>query len=97
MTTPGPWTIFDQEDRDIEVRGLDTVVVSIPRDEYTLDDARLIAAAPQLLAACLAVINDAEDFVHARNEWIDEYRPCSEDKPCSLCLCKRAIAEAEGV
>lgn len=92
MTTPGPWTIIDREDRDVEVRGLDTVVVSIPRDEYTLDDARLIAAAPQLLAACKAVL-EWNDTDHKCSQRSDEYPPCNE---CPTCQCRRAVAEAEG-
>jgi hypothetical protein len=53
--TPGPWTVIKSRDvfSAVIVPGVRTVCFDIESD----GDACLIAAAPQLLAACKALIN----------------------------------------
>ena len=72
--TPGPWTIADDNGTDIGIiarkrgRGgqmvaMVTVDEDVPQDDdERLANARLIAAAPDLLAACKA-------FAAARKAW----------------------------
>lgn len=61
--TPGPWT-WAPNDRDVVILGDGGELVAAmrpttePRDiEQRLVDARLIAAAPELLAACRALVD----------------------------------------
>lgn len=54
--TPGPWSIEDDGDGYL-VEGI--IRVPSTYDEYTAD-ARLIAAAPELLAALVNIVEDLE-------------------------------------
>lgn len=54
----GEWRSEDDGDGDIFVKNDDGVVASVFGDEQqALDDARLMAAAPELLAACQVFLN----------------------------------------
>jgi len=63
--TPGPWTIEESElmGRDIVSAGNMALICT---QVYSPDDARLIAAAPELLAALQAV---AEQTRHPDYDW----------------------------
>jgi len=68
--TPGPWTIHGWGDGDYEVNAASETVCNVPGfDDETVDvdraepNARLIAAAPDLLAACQAVAHDLRAVV----------------------------------
>jgi hypothetical protein len=76
--TPGPWKVSDLDQRAVE--GFDGFVVADVRNWPKTDDARLIAAAPELLEALKAMLNAPDeqadiDAIHAA---------------------ERAIAKAEG-
>lgn len=69
--TPGPWQAHGWGDAEVEIVGPNDRVICELAQEYDdhsgagtnaaiEDDARLIAAAPDLLAACEAVANDCE-------------------------------------
>lgn len=67
MHTPGPWKIVD----GTEVRGPSAVIICdtaayYRRDDRTKDDARLIASAPDLVAALQALAIVAESVAHLR-------------------------------
>jgi hypothetical protein len=86
--TPGPWesTIVHGESRSIKCVMADGPTQVCVLTEGTMEDARLIAAAPELLAACKSVLFDLQtltshDFQHGG------------DAKCRLLL-KSAIAKA---
>lgn len=58
--TPGPWTWFDYPDGRKLLSGPDRAVIHCPDAPMSCDpaDARLIAAAPELLAALNDVIEN---------------------------------------
>ena len=65
--TPGPWQHGDLDDGDtiyVFGRGEDTLVCEVNDTDLDADEAegnaRLIAAAPELLAACKAAVEYAE-------------------------------------
>jgi hypothetical protein len=87
--TPGPWRIVG----GTEVRGTDGTIVCntadyrVPRtalESVALPDAALIAAAPDLLAACQAVLDEFPAFDNQRIESIKA-------------ICRAAIARATGI
>lgn len=93
--TPGPWTHAGQGDiTGIEDNGagcgmVDVCAVYLRTVPGRFEaNAHLIAAAPDLLAACKAVMHDYENFL-----W--ECRPLSES-PC-IEVVLAAIKKAEGV
>ena len=61
--TPGPWRIANGEDRRVYLinHGRDAVGETVYTDTRNPADARLIAAAPDLLAALQSLINDQRD------------------------------------
>ena len=61
--TPGPWQIADGESRRVYLinHGRDAVGETVYTDTRNPADARLIAAAPDLLAALQSLINDQRD------------------------------------
>jgi|LakMenEpi03Aug12_release.lakeMendotaPanAssembly.Ray.scaffolds.fasta_scaffold271409_2 hypothetical protein len=85
--TPGPWDIYFNAQDDLVIRkmfpdGQESHVVAHCYSGF--DNARLIAAAPELLKALLYFLDDREvvDF----GEWVEEGRK----------IAKKAIAKAEG-
>lgn len=62
--TPGPWTVAPQGDnnRQLPILAQGQTIAAI-RDQGSLADAKLIAAAPTMLAALVEV---AEEFMSAR-------------------------------
>ena len=95
--TPGPWTVYvDYGYAKIygpEIKGQDTLPV-ICKWEYTcnapapkglLDNARLIAAAPELLAALKECLYE-----------LDRLTSCSPEDSSAMIQARAAIAKAEG-
>ena len=83
--TPGPWetSVNDEGQWDVCAEGGGDMVADLSASEHGEADARLIAAAPDLLAALKAMFADACD--------------CGPDVHCRSCeLGLRAIAKAEG-
>lgn len=69
--TPGPWKIIEREaGRRIEVRAKDDTDVALiklqpsGRDRTHLNNARLIAAAPDLLDACKLALSSCDPHAH---------------------------------
>jgi hypothetical protein len=99
--TPGPWKLKDWTSYDqqgvIEAYGEQVVdandhMVSSATIEGASEgeeaNARLIAAAPELLSACLAVMD-------AHAEFRREYPNVTDEAPC-LGLVREAVAKATG-
>ena len=69
--TPGPWTVDGYGDHEVDIYAGDVLICAMrdgdtdPNDTALEADARLIAAAPELLAA-LRVADDALDFAQAQ-------------------------------
>jgi hypothetical protein len=89
--TPGPWTVTCDADDDNE-RPLEIVVdndwnrrIAFPASDGNPDDARLIAAAPELLAALKAVLTVWHDATATRH-----------DDAAAEAAALAAIAKAEG-
>ena len=82
--TPGPWKWFDYPDGRKLLSGLNHAVIHCPDAPMTIDedDARLIAAAPEMLAACRAV----QSSPHYGNEVSEE----------AMAMVDAAIAKVEG-
>jgi hypothetical protein len=95
--TPGPWEIHHYGDNEGDIHGSDGALVCMMREgdtdpgENWSADARLIASAPELLAA-LRVAADAIDLAQAQvDSENDRHNLCKR-----LVAVKRAIAKAEG-
>ena len=60
--TPGPWRVHECEAGELQVMALDdTLVIEIPdadADDHVRSDARLIAAAPDLLEAAQTALTN---------------------------------------
>jgi hypothetical protein len=92
--TPGPWEIHHYGDNEGDIHGSNGTLVCMMREGDTAPDqdwsadARLIAAAPDLLAACYKLI-DSDAAVE------------EDERKHQLMLAKllaaRAVAKAEGV
>jgi hypothetical protein len=78
--TPGPWTmdqygtIKDRDGQQILASGVALTIGYYPRDHYAFANARLIAAAPDLLAALemvrhAAIAMRGEDFNFGYEQW----------------------------
>jgi hypothetical protein len=89
--TPGPWRFSTEDGHVHDEDGLIAEVWGVfpGRDGSEVKaNARLIAAAPELLAA-----------VKAFNAFVDEYEPCpacSHSPHSTDCFIPKAIAKAEG-
>jgi hypothetical protein len=96
--TPGPWTIYERAERDCGTRkemlfhiGNDTVQHTVCECDCT-ENASVIAAAPELLAACEAALRIEELWMPF--EWDDP------DEAAAVSLMRdlfvAAIAKAKG-
>ncbi|NBW18789.1 MAG: hypothetical protein EBR82_63525 [Caulobacteraceae bacterium] len=92
--TPGPWgLVWDDDVVRIRLNGSTVYQVSdvtdpefpFGRPRCNLDDMRLIAAAPELLAACKRLLPLWEEAIG----WEDDYMDMADDA-------RAAIAKAEG-
>lgn len=85
--TPGPWTLH----RDLEDKcsSIDTPMHEVIVGPCSIDDARLIAAAPDLLDAVRTVAIDL---------YITNRSPLEQAKVLNALwhLCQKALAKAEG-
>lgn len=71
--TPGPWTIHDQVDSEgftiIKGQGLRLAKVTNSEPDWAEANARLIAAAPELLEDCEATMRDLNTAIDHLNIW----------------------------
>jgi hypothetical protein len=105
--TPGPWLVEYGEEtgrplgiyapKDAGVPGaVGSIVrrngIGLPSSDTAQANARLIAAAPDLLAGCEAMLLDYE------SQFGLNYCECdsSVDLTCNACRCRAAIAKAKG-
>lgn len=93
--TPGPWTWMNYPDGRKLLAAPARAVVHCPDAPMTCDpaDARLIAAAPDLLAA-LKRLTEAEVYVD--NGYCQGYWPNEHLEDCEGAQALAAIAKAEG-
>lgn len=105
--TPGPWAVCDEPPNEYWYKGL-TIGVADPGDarrvcdvhdwglafgdEMTKANAHLIAAAPDLLAACEFALAHCEDFVRDQLEGTSMLNAAME----KLNPIRAAIAKAKG-
>lgn len=92
--TPGPWVVHPWGDKDYEINAALDTVCNVPGfDDDTVDadraeaNARLIAAAPELLAALKEIADNCERRLRKGEDSGDRL---------TLRLCNAAIAKAEG-
>lgn len=78
----GSYTIYSLADQQREI-------ADICDQENGLADAMLIAAAPDLLQACI-------EFVRSWDTYRDQVVPVSASEPIAIVNARRAIAKAEG-
>lgn len=100
--TPGPWAISKINQR-IDIISADTlsakklskesnsgfIIAECFGDDDKEANARLIAAAPELLEALQRLVTEASVSVY-------KYRPDADNVHKAVCLAKTAIAKAEG-
>lgn len=102
--TPGPWTVHAWGDNSYEVNAADSTVCNVPGfHDGTADEgvsehnARLIAAAPDLLAALKRAVSEANcamgysgvDAEHTLKRVLERVSKLTR-------VCETAIAKAEG-
>ena len=96
--TPGPWEVHHWGDNEGDIHGSDGKVVCVMRDGATPQeedwegDARLIAAAPDLLAVCNAIASDLSLLQFTDGE----YRLSEQSAGVILQSLRQVIAKAEG-
>ena len=101
-TTPGPWKWLDYPDGRKLLTGLDRAVIHCPDAPMSVEaaDARLIAAAPDLLEALRAILEqfDAGCFVrNTDNDGCSDWAIKAAKPLAALAAAKAAIAKvAEG-
>ncbi len=93
--TPGPWTWMDYPDGRKLLLSRDRAVIHCPDAPMTCDppDARLIAAAPELLAALQNVVDSAvtdSDTCPLCRADVSRHAP-----DCAVVVATAAIAKAE--
>lgn len=98
--TPGPWAVHHYGDNEGDIHGSDGKLVCMlregdtaPEDDWSAD-ARLIAAAPDLLSVCQSIAGDLEALLDG-----DDFSGMSDAELFGVMLrsLKAAIAKAEGV
>ena len=103
--TPGPWFIWTGPSESCKDFGIgapdDSVVCSVHSHPHPCAkaNARLIAAAPELLEACKALHDALSDIVEGENNTFGSYELCNADRDASMAafdLSFAAIAKAEG-
>lgn len=99
--TPGPWRIVGADGHALAIWGANAEdVVSEKRVPMRQEDARLIAAAPELLGALKRLLRDTVRIdVDESRRW--HYDSSGERFACfretrPMCLARAAIAKAEG-
>ncbi len=88
--TPGPWEIMDEGEPQVYIYGQNGTYIAEASSDAGLEEARtnaaLIAAAPDLLEACQARVD----------EWHSNMRNFTRREPESLKLARAAITKAKG-
>ena len=72
--TPGPWAFDSAHDQVIVESGFGNVAIAETYGEDWEANARLIAAAPEMLEAISAVINSIDNGTPARRTTLDAIR-----------------------
>jgi len=93
--TPGPWSHYDdrRSTQRHEVVALGRTVARIYySDDQGAADARLIAAAPELLAAAKLALSEAESWIHDQLDGTSALEPAL----ARLAPARAAIAKAIG-
>ncbi len=103
MHTKGPWEVGTYGNHDLEIQGGNRQIAILKRlgntDTEEGDNARLIAASPELLAAAKALLK----WVETQNS---PFRACpvcgagtteQHNENCAIVLGRAAIQKAEGV
>ena len=85
--TPGPWAVTLEDDSAIYINTVNPKgrIATVPKGKLAQEDARLIAAAPELLAALLDAVAALESYVPESDS---EYQICIR--------ARAAIAKAKG-
>lgn len=88
--TPGPWTVERKRGRYVVTAPTGERVAHVVKwvPDVEVADAHLIAAAPELLAALKALMDDYEQLIGAG--------VVSSNEPTQLSAARAAIAKAEG-
>lgn len=111
--TPGPWTLgsFDGNPAYVSVYGPnDELVADVHADEFDENEAeanaRLIAAAPDLLAACEALVDGRQetntDYTGLNrccllcDAWANRESAIVHTTDCPVGMAQKAIARAKG-
>jgi hypothetical protein len=101
--TPGPWKCETPGDCIVAVDGTHVVCFGHDYDDYgylgNVADARLIAAAPDLLEACKAVLEQFDSGALVRNtdsDGLSDWALRAVKPLKALADMKAAIAKAEG-
>lgn len=89
--TKGPWNVPEYKEQSIDADSLEIAIVSCRRKEWRAN-ARLIAAAPDLLSALEAMV-DAVDM----GDDLDHALDCTDAERCALCQARAAIDKARGI
>lgn len=99
--TPGPWNVYKNEYvsaprvKHVSPTIADCTSRLIPILER-LANARLIAAAPELLAACNQLVDTFFGWVAGRCPYCDAGTPNDHDRACPIGMAIAAIAKAKG-
>ena len=103
--TPGPWHVNDNEPEDIRIEDDDELIVAATwafvapgRDGQEIANARLIASAPDLLAALKAALPYLEHSVkfYRYQQAGHEFWPNREEAEGNITEARAACAKAEG-
>jgi hypothetical protein len=93
--TPGPWEGLVIDDADSR-----QIIITAQAHQFDLDEARanarLIAAAPNLLAACRDLDNLLEADCASGGDYHDTRLGRFSPRDCPACRNRAAIAKAEG-
>lgn len=93
--TPGPWKWDYESGEALQLKAGQALVLSIGSGRVpSSKDANLLAAAPELLTACKALLSDIGDV--ARNLVREAHGKICATDPCAVCQVEAAIAKAEG-
>ena len=102
--TPGPWEVAELHFDGYHIKQHGTFEIRTPEYDVAtynqtggpfrkLANAQLAAAAPELLEACKAIVNDAVDENGCT--WCDRASHCEHENWCPIPLAIAAIAKVE--
>ena len=101
--TPGPWAVAEKRDGLQIIRNHEQIPIGsviskqLEKQDRGFANARLIAAAPELLAALQAIANDGERWLNSEDTASDFHGMSAEDLLRSITdTAQAAIHKAEG-